>query len=251
MRRRITAGNWKMFKTKDDAVATIASLSEHIGAHAAKENIYIAAPFVFIDRLIGQFGNTSIVFGAQNISEHEEGAYTGEVSAKMLQSIHCRFVIIGHSERRQYFHETDAHILAKILLAIKYRIEPVFCCGELIEDRNKNEHFTVIRRQIENTLFLLGTEQVQQTIIAYEPVWAIGTGVTASPEQAQEMHHFIRALLQEKFGVETAENISILYGGSVKPANAKILFSQPDIDGGLVGGASLKAEEFIQIIQAV
>lgn len=251
MRKKIIAGNWKMYKTIQEAEETIALLANHLSHAVTTNQVCIAAPFPYIDKLIQRFGNTAIFFGAQNISEHAEGAYTGEVSGKMLQSIRTAFVIIGHSERRQYFAETDAQILLKIRAAMEHQLQPFFCCGELLEQRNGGHHFQVIRSQIENTLFQLTPDEISKVAIAYEPVWAIGTGVTATAEQAQEMHAHIRSLVREKFGVAIAEAVSILYGGSVKPGNAAGLFSQPDIDGGLVGGASLQADEFIKIITAV
>ncbi len=239
-----------MYKTIEEAVVTIASLANHLSHSTNLNKVYVGVPFPFLDRLIQRFGDTGIQFGAQNLNEHEEGAFTGEVSAKMLQSLNCKFVIIGHSERRQYFGETDFLIHQKIIAALQNSLEPIFCCGEMLEERNNANHFTIIKNQIEAGLFELNAESIIKLIIAYEPVWAIGTGLTASAEQAQEMHNFIRNLLTQKYGEQTAIAIPILYGGSVKPNNAQSLFSQPDIDGALVGGASLIADDFIKIIDA-
>jgi len=251
MREKIIAGNWKMYKTIKEAENTIAALSEKINKVEINKTIYIAAPFPFLDRLIQKFGDSSIQFGAQNINENEEGAFTGETSGKMLQSIGCKFVLIGHSERRDIYKESNEVINKKIKAALQNQLQPVFCCGERLEERNNGNHFDTIKKQLEESLFILTEEEINQVVIAYEPVWAIGTGLTASPEQAQEMHQFIRSQLREKFGDHTAENCLILYGGSVKPSNATTLFSQADIDGGLVGGASLAADDFFQIITAI
>ena len=251
MRKKIIAGNWKMYKTIQEADQTITSLSDKINGTEINNAIYIAAPFPFLDRLIQKFGNNSIHFGAQNINENQEGAFTGETSGKMLQSIGCKFVLIGHSERREIYKESNEVINLKIKAALLNQLQPVFCCGERLEERNNGSFFATIKSQLEESLFTLTEAEINQLVIAYEPVWAIGTGLTASPEQAQEMHHFIREELRKKFGELTSENCIILYGGSVKPNNAATLFSQPDIDGGLVGGASLNADDFFQIITAV
>ncbi len=251
MRKTIIAGNWKMYKTMQEADETIALLAEKLKGKATENTIYIATPFLFLDRLIQKYKSSSIHFGAQNINEHTDGAYTGEISGKMLESINCEFVLIGHSERREYYNESNATIYLKIKAALQHNLQPIFCCGERLEERNNNTHFETIQQQIEESIYLLTEEELQLTVIAYEPVWAIGTGLTASPEQAQEIHQHIRSLIENKFGKVAADACSILYGGSVKPSNAKTLFSQPDIDGGLVGGASLNAEDFYQIITAI
>ena len=251
MRQKIIAGNWKMYKTAGEAETTIAALANHLSHSVTTNQIYIAAPFVYLDSLIRRFGNTQIRFGAQNLSEHDEGAYTGEISGKMLHSIGCHFVLTGHSERRQYFGETDIILHQKIIAAFRNLLQPIFCCGEILEDRKAGNHFQVVQRQVEEALFGLSADSIRKLVIAYEPVWAIGTGVTASPAEAQEMHKFIRNLIGKKFGNETSEEIQLLYGGSVKPENANELFSQADIDGGLVGGASLSADDFIKIIESI
>ena len=193
----------------------------------------------------------SIFIAAQNCSSHAGGAFTGEVSASMLRSIGVESVIIGHSERRMIFGETDAVIAEKVLRAIENELQPMFCCGESLAERKAGKHFEVVRQQIQQGIFHLGPDKITDAIIAYEPVWAIGTGVNASADQAQEMHHFIRGLVKEKYGSVVSQNIRILYGGSVNSKNASELFSCADVDGGLVGGASLKADEFAAIINAM
>jgi triosephosphate isomerase len=251
MRTKIIAGNWKMYKDAAEAETMVTELESQLTQKNITSQIYIASPYPFLDRLISRFRNTQIKFGAQNLSEHDEGAYTGEVSAKMLYSLGCHFAIVGHSERRQYYGETDFIIHYKILAALRYNLQPVFCCGEKLDDRNVNNHFMIVKKQISEALYGLSADSIRNVTIAYEPVWAIGTGVNATPEQAQEIHAYIRKLINENFGAECSDHIRILYGGSLKPENAQILFAQPDIDGGLIGGASLKAADFMKIIEAV
>ena len=194
--------------------------------------------------------NPQVHIAAQNCSNKEKGAYTGETSVDMIKSTGAEYVIIGHSERREYFNESDQMLAEKVDLTLSRDLLPIFCCGEKLEIREAGNHFDLVKNQIINGVFHLDAESFKKLVIAYEPVWAIGTGVTASPGQAQEMHAFIRQLLTEKYGKEVADEISILYGGSVSAKNAKELFSQPDVDGGLVGGASLKADEFVSIINS-
>lgn len=192
----------------------------------------------------------TVSLGAQNMSEHESGAYTGDLSADMIKSVGASFVIIGHSERREYHHETNAQLAARVQLALKKGLTPIFCCGESLETREANNHVSFVNNQLKESLFELSAEEISQVVIAYEPIWAIGTGVTASSDQAQEMHKSIRESLASHFGTEIAGEISILYGGSMKPDNAKELLSQPDVDGGLIGGASLKARDFVEIAKS-
>ncbi len=195
--------------------------------------------------------NESDVFiGAQNMSNFESGAYTGEISAKMLASIGVEYCIIGHSERRKYFNESHEVLAEKVNMALKHDVVPIFCCGELLPEREAGDHFSVVQKQLKDSLFMLTKADFANVVVAYEPVWAIGTGVTASSEQAQEMHKYIRGLIAEKYDEETAENTTILYGGSCNAQNAKELFANPDVDGGLIGGASLKAADFIKIVQS-
>jgi len=191
-----------------------------------------------------------LMVGAQNVSQFDSGAYTGELSASMYSSMNLDFCIVGHSERRKYFGETNEVLAQKVDRLLDYGIQPIFCCGEVLEEREAGKHFDVVKQQIEESLFHLTGHEMSNVVIAYEPVWAIGTGKTASSEQAQEMHAFIRGLLREKYGEEVACEISILYGGSCNPGNAKELFANPDVDGGLIGGASLKAGDFLQIAQS-
>lgn len=213
--------------------------------------IILGVPYTHINPVYQVVHNSNIKLAAQDCSLHESGAFTGEISANMIKSSGASFCIIGHSERRQYHKETDKIIEAKILSALKENLTPIFCCGETLEVREKKQHFELVNSQIENALFNLSKETFSKLVIAYEPVWAIGTGLTASPNQAQEMHQNIRNLVLNKFGIDSADNLSILYGGSCKPSNAKELFCNPDVDGGLIGGASLKADDFIEIIKAI
>jgi triosephosphate isomerase len=193
---------------------------------------------------------SNIKVGGQNVNDNDSGAYTGEISASMLQSMEVGYCIIGHSERRKYFSENNAFLKRKVDAVLNHEIRPIFCCGELLTEREAGHHFDVVRKQMEESLFHLSSDQFLQVVIAYEPVWAIGTGVNASPEQAQEMHAFIRQLIAQKYDVNIANETSILYGGSCNAGNAAELFAQKDVDGGLIGGASLKSEEFIQIIRS-
>jgi len=252
MRTKIVAGNWKMNKTFEEADTLIYDILDLLEERGKPEevDVIICPPFIYLE-LAGDITEDSPVFvGAQNVSEYESGAYTGEISAPMLRSMHIDFAIIGHSERRKYFSETDDELLAKAKTALKHDIAPIFCCGELLEEREAGKHFKIVKQQLEQTIFKLDAEDFARVIIAYEPVWAIGTGVNATSEQAQEMHFYIRELVWQKYGAEVAAEITILYGGSCNAKNAKELFSMPDVDGGLIGGASLKAEEFVQIILA-
>jgi triosephosphate isomerase len=249
-RKKIIAGNWKMFKTLSEAELLVAEINNKLSQNLASAEVWIAPPALYLPTLTSQFSGSEIQFGAQDISKHQQGAYTGEISAMMLQSVMAKFTLVGHSERRQYHHEDDVLIGEKIHAALSQSITPVYCCGETLQERNSNNHFVIVEQQITTALANCSAEQVQQIVIAYEPVWAIGTGVTASAEQAQEMHAFIRSILAQKYGASIADTIRILYGGSVKPNNASELFSQPDIDGGLIGGASLVAADFIAIIES-
>jgi triosephosphate isomerase len=242
MRDKIVAGNWKMNKNLEEALHLVGELDSLKFDSAVKMIVF--PPFPFINAIVG---NSKTIVGAQNCATQENGAYTGEVSAAMLKSVGAQYVIVGHSERRSYFNEKNKELAEKINQCLTNNLTPIYCCGELLEEREFNNHFAIIQSQIAEGLFHLSEEQLLKCIIAYEPVWAIGTGVTASPEQAQEIHAFIRSIVAEKYSLETANNISILYGGSCNPKNAKELFALPDVDGGLIGGASLKAEDFIAI----
>jgi len=249
-RKKIVAGNWKMNKTLQEAEALANGI---ISGCADDDGItkILFPPFVFIPALVSLTKEkNNLAVGAQNCHHLESGAYTGEVSALALASVGASYVIIGHSERRIYFHESHEELRQKLELAFKNSLTPVYCVGEKLNERKSNNYFHAVKKQIEEVIFHLSEVQIKKTILAYEPVWAIGTGETATPEQAQEMHAFIRLAVAEKFGQNTASEISILYGGSCNATNAKELFACADVDGGLVGGASLKAEEFLSIIKS-
>jgi triosephosphate isomerase (TIM) len=252
MRKKIIAGNWKMNKTLEEARILTAELMGMVADEVTGgATIILGVPFPYLVSLKNQLGTGSgIELAAQNSSEHEWGAYTGEVSAPMLKSIGVYYVILGHSERRQYFGEDGPLLAKKVNAALASGITPIFCCGEPLEVREKGTHEALVKKQVEEGVFHLDAATIKKIVIAYEPVWAIGTGKTATSQQAQEMHAVIRKHLASKYGQPVAESISILYGGSVKADNAKELFSCPDVDGGLVGGASLKSREFTEIIKA-
>jgi triosephosphate isomerase len=251
MRTKIVAGNWKMNKTLDEAIALSREVKTGLtsGPPSACQ-VVLCVPFPFLAAVQSEVAGSSLRSGAQNCSEHDAGAYTGEVSAAMLKSMKTPYVIIGHSERRQYFGETDKLLALKVSRALAHGLVPIFCCGEPLEIRESGTHESLVRKQVEESLFGLTAEQISKVVIAYEPVWAIGTGKTATSQQAQDMHAVIRRHVAGKFGQAVAGGIPILYGGSVKPDNAKELFSCPDVDGGLIGGASLKASDFLAIVRA-
>jgi triosephosphate isomerase len=253
MRKKIVAGNWKMNKTFEEAGTLVSELMAMV-TDEVKGNVRVVTcvPFPYLVPLKNQLGKTSrIEMGAQNCSEHEAGAYTGEVSAPMLRSIGIPYVILGHSERRQYFGENGKLLAKKVDMALKYGLTPIFCCGEPLQVREKNEHEKLVKQQVEEALFHLEATSIEKIVIAYEPVWAIGTGKTATAQQAQDMHAVIRRHIASKYDQSVADGISILYGGSVNAGNAKELFSCADVDGGLVGGASLKSREFTEIAKAM
>jgi len=249
MRRKIVAGNWKMNKNVIDAQQLMTQLQDYKNNNATNCEVWIAPPSLYLMMAKDVFEKDEIGVFAQDISEHEAGAYTGEISVDMLESIDATGSLIGHSERRQYHGETDAHCNKKVKLALDKGLIPVYCNGETLEQRKAGQHFDVVKTQTETALFTLSAEEIKKVVIAYEPVWAIGTGETASPAQAQEIHAHIRSIIAAKYGQDIADEVSILYGGSVKPDNAKEIFSQPDIDGGLIGGAALKVEDFSKIIE--
>ena len=251
MRRKIVAGNWKMNKTFQEADELINEIIEGLDdANQKAVDVILCPPFTYMEMTTDYAQESDYTVGAQNVSNFDSGAYTGEVSASMLHSMGVEYCIIGHSERRKYFNETDEQLLSKTEILLKYNILPIFCCGELLPEREAGNHFEVVKSQIENTIFRLEPLDFAKVVIAYEPVWAIGTGVTATSEQAQEMHAFIRNLISDKFGKEIAKNTSILYGGSCNAKNARELFANPDVDGGLIGGASLVAADFLKIIES-
>lgn len=250
MRRNIIAGNWKMNNTLDEGLRLIEAIN--IKAKKTDVNgvqIILGTPFIHLAKAV-ETAVSPVRIAAQNCASEESGAYTGEVSAQMVRSTGTEYVILGHSERRAYYGETDEILAKKVDLAIANKLHPIFCIGEVLAEREAENHFDVVKQQLEKGLFHLSEKEFKNVIIAYEPVWAIGTGKTASPEQAQEIHAFIRKTVAKQYNSEIADNLSILYGGSMKPANAKELVAQPDVDGGLIGGASLNADDFFGIVTA-
>lgn len=257
MRKKIVAGNWKMNTVMGSArelakvVGNELAARPDLGLGKGKEVIFFP-PYLFLPEVVNICADKRGVFaGAQNCHQEEKGAYTGEVSALMIKSVGATHALVGHSERRTYFNEGDDLLAKKAEQLLGHDLTPVFCCGEHLPEREKDNHFNVVKAQLDKGLFWLEREPFRKVVIAYEPVWAIGTGVTASPAQAQEMHAFIRGLVSEKYGQEVAEATTILYGGSCNAGNAAELFANPDVDGGLIGGASLKADDFLQIILAL
>jgi len=249
MRQKIVAGNWKMNLDYAEGLALFAEVSDLIKTDiTGAQQAIVCSPFIHLNSLASLAkGNLSV--GAQNAHQAESGAYTGEVSAKMLASIGVTYVILGHSERRQYFGETNELLAKKTDTVLKHNLKPIFCIGETLQEREANTHFDVIKSQLVEGVFHLDAAEFAKLVIAYEPVWAIGTGVTASAEQAQEIHEFIRKEIAAKYGQAVADGITILYGGSCNPKNAPELFAKADIDGGLIGGASLKARDFVDILK--
>jgi triosephosphate isomerase len=250
MRQNIVAGNWKMNKTVQEGIELAKDINSRVEAINPKCQIILGTPFVHITEVVKTIKTDKIAVAAQNCADKVSGAYTGEVSAAMVKSTGAKYVILGHSERRAYYGENNAILKEKTDLALANGLLPIFCVGEVLSERESNTHFDVVKSQIEEALFHLSAEAFGKIVLAYEPVWAIGTGKTATPAQAQEIHAFIRGLVAGKYGKEVANNVSILYGGSCNPKNAKELFSNADVDGGLIGGASLKAEDFLSIITA-
>lgn len=249
MRKKIIAGNWKMNKTVSEGEALATAIKRDLAAET-KVDVVLCAPFTAISAISQTVSGSQIAVGAQNMHWEAEGAYTGEISAAMLRDLYCRYVILGHSERRQYFGESDESVNKKTHAALAAGLKPIVCVGETLEEREAGEIESVITTQINGGLAGLSSAQLKNTIIAYEPVWAIGTGKTASPEQAQEVHALIRSLLVKLSDQATADAVRIQYGGSMKPGNAAELLSKPDIDGGLIGGAALDAASFIEIVKA-
>lgn len=250
MRKKIVAGNWKMNKDFAGAKELVNQLLNYVQNNSTNCEVYIAPPALYTVTAKEALKDSKIEVYTQDMSEHQSGAYTGELSADMLVSVGANGAIIGHSERRQYHGETDSHCNRKVKLALDKGLTPIYCNGETLEQRKAGQHLEVVKNQTETALFTLSADEIKKVVIAYEPVWAIGTGETATPEQAQEIHAHIRSLIVAKYGQEVADEVSILYGGSVKPDNAKEIFAKPDIDGGLIGGAALKVEDFSKIIEA-
>ncbi|GFI38264.1 MAG: triose-phosphate isomerase [Muribaculaceae bacterium] len=249
MRKNVVAGNWKMNTTLEEGVELANQINSLLKGKTVNCDVVVCVPFTHLTSVNAVLESELVKLGAENCSEHEKGAYTGEVSAAMVKSTGATHVILGHSERRQYFGENNEQLLAKTKLALANGLTPIFCVGEVLEERENGTYNDVVKGQVE-ALFDLSAEDFGKIIIAYEPVWAIGTGKTATAEQAQDMHAHIRKVIEDKYGKEVAEDTSILYGGSCKPGNAPELFAKPDVDGGLIGGAALEAESFLGIIEA-
>ena len=253
MARKIVAGNWKMNLNRDEAFALVSEITGMLKDEESRDLKVILFPsFIHLGAIVQLCnGDSRIHVGAQNCNDHAAGAYTGEIAASMIQSYGANHVLIGHSERRSYFKESGDLLSQKINIAIQHSLTPVFCIGESLEERNSAIHFKIIEQQLTNEIFHLSADDFKKCILAYEPIWAIGTGLTASPEQAQEMHAFIRATISKKYSAEIATQTSILYGGSCNDQNAKQIFALPDVDGGLIGGASLKSRSFVNIIKSL
>jgi triosephosphate isomerase len=250
MRKNIVAGNWKMNKTLQEGLTLATELNSALEGKSLNCDVIIGTPFIHLASVASAIDTKKIGVAAQNCANKESGAYTGEVSASMVKSTGADYVILGHSERRAYYGETFETLKDKVLLALKNDLKPIFCIGELLAEREDNRQNEVVKAQLKGSVFNLSAEDFGKIILAYEPVWAIGTGKTASPDQAQEIHAFIRSLVAQKYGKQVADNVTILYGGSCNAGNAKELFANADLDGGLIGGASLKVADFVAIINA-
>jgi len=250
MRKNIVAGNWKMNTILQDGI-NLAEQVKELVINSPHCDVILCVPFTHLTGVVKAVEGSMIGVGAQNCSDKESGAYTGEISAAMVSSTGAKYVILGHSERRTYFGERDEILKEKVLIALKNNLTPIFCIGEVKEERQTNKQNDIVKGQLEGSVFNLSAEDFSKIVLAYEPVWAIGTGLTATPEQAQQMHAFIRQLITEKYDKIIAQNTSILYGGSCNAQNASTLFANPDVDGGLIGGASLKIIEFKAIIDAL
>ena len=250
MRKKIVAGNWKMNMNLQEGIALAKELNDNLKADKPNCGVVICTPFIHLASIAQFLDQTVIGLGAENCADKAKGAYTGEVSAEMVKSTGAQYVILGHSERRGYYAETPAILREKVQLALANGLEVIFCIGESLEEREQGIQNEVVKAELEGSVFNLTAEEFSHIIIAYEPIWAIGTGKTATAEQAEEIHAYIRSIVCEKFGAQVADDNTILYGGSCKPSNAKELFAKPDIDGGLIGGASLKAADFKGIIDA-
>lgn len=250
MRKKIVAGNWKMNLDYAEGISLFSEIVNMVRDEKKGDQLaIICAPYIHLNSL-SKLGGDVVKIGAQNCHQNDSGAFTGEISAKMIKSVGCEYVIIGHSERRQYFAESDELLAEKTTKALEHGLTPIFCIGETLEERNNNTYFEVLKAQLTKGVFALSAADFSKLVIAYEPVWAIGTGLTASSDQAQEVHAFIRKEIATQFDQQVAENTTILYGGSCNPKNAAELFAQNDIDGGLIGGASLKSRDFTDIVKA-
>jgi triosephosphate isomerase len=250
MRKNIVAGNWKMNTTLAEGIALAEGLNSALKGKATNCDVVIGTPFTHLASIVVKIDTTKIGVAAENCADREKGAYTGEVSAAMIASTGAKYVILGHSERRAYYHETPDTLKDKVNMALANGLTPIFCIGEILRERDADKHFEVVEEQIKKSLFDLSAADFGKITLAYEPVWAIGTGKTATAAQVQEMHAYIRKTIAAKYGEDVANGMSILYGGSCNADNAKELFSNPDVDGGLIGGASLSVEKFMPIIEA-
>lgn len=250
MRKKIVAGNWKMHKNGEQTEDLLNELIDKMPIETIAQ-VIVAPTFINLASAVDHLEFTNIEVAAQNMHQAEGGAFTGEISADMLQNVGVNIVILGHSERRAIFNETDALIASKVNTALEHDMTVIFCFGEELKDRQTKNHFNIVENQLKDGLFSIQASDWKNVVLAYEPVWAIGTGETASPEQAQEMHEFVRQTVRTAYGNDIAEEVSILYGGSVKPENAQEIFSKPDVDGGLIGGAALKADDFVAIVSAI
>lgn len=248
-RQKIAAGNWKMYKTVNEGVALASELAK--GWFGSSADMVVAPPFIHLADVQRALSGSKVKIAAQNCHAQKEGAFTGEVSAYMLKEMGIDYVIIGHSERREYFHESKALLREKVDAVLDAGLKCIFCCGEPLDIREDGSQEAYVKEQLVDSLLHLDADSMENIVVAYEPIWAIGTGLTATPQQAQDIHAFIRDILEEKYGEDVSNAMPILYGGSVKPGNANALFSQRDVDGGLVGGASLKSEDFLEIGQAL
>jgi triosephosphate isomerase len=251
MRKNMVAGNWKMNTTLPEGLALAKELNEALKDRTPNCDVVIGVPFTHLASIVAAVDTRKIGVSAENAADRAAGAFTGEVSAEMIASAGASYVILGHSERRMHYHETPAILKTKVELALASQLTPIFCIGEVLEERDAGKHFDVVNAQIRESLFDLSVDDFRKLVLAYEPVWAIGTGKTATAAQAQEMHAYIRQTVAAKYGKEIADNTSILYGGSCNAGNAKELFANPDVDGGLIGGASLSAEKFLPIVDAL
>jgi len=248
MRKNIVAGNWKMNNNFAEAEELVGSIADVLDEKKIKCEVIICPPALYLEMASDYAEESILSIASQNVSSFDNGAYTGEISASMLSEMEIPYSLVGHSERRKYFNETDAVLSEKVDRLLDYNMKPIFCFGEQLDERESGNHFEVVKSQITKGVFHLNNDEFQNVVLAYEPVWAIGTGVVATPEQAQEMHSYIRGLISDKYGKETAEDTTILYGGSCNAQNAATLFANKDVDGGLIGGASLKADDFVKIV---
>ncbi|WP_244401467.1 triose-phosphate isomerase [Porphyromonas somerae] len=249
MRKNIVAGNWKMNTSLPEGIQLAKDVRSSIEGKNLNCEVILGVPFTHLSEVAKAVAGSPIKVAAENCASESKGAFTGEVSAEMVASTGATYVILGHSERRQYYHETSAILKKKVELALANQLKPIFCIGEVLEEREVGKHFEVVERQVKEALFDLSESDFKNIVLAYEPVWAIGTGKTATSDQAQEIHAHIRKVIADKYGKSIADNTTILYGGSANGGNAKELFSKPDVDGGLIGGASLSAEKFLPVIE--